>query len=57
MASAPGVAAQMFAALAQAKINIQMISTSEIKVSCIIAKNEMRKAVKAIHEAFALEKA
>lgn len=57
MVSQPGVAAQMFAALAQAKINIQMISTSEIKVSCIVAKNEVKKAVKAIHDSFALEKA
>lgn len=57
MVSQPGVAAQMFAALAQAKINIQMISTSEIKVSCIVAKNEVKKAVKSIHDSFALEKA
>lgn len=56
MVSTPGVAAKMFAALGKAKINIQMISTSEIKVSCIVAKSEMKKAVKAIHEAFELHK-
>jgi aspartate kinase len=56
MISTPGVAAKMFAALGQANINIQMISTSEIKVSCIIAKDQYKKAVKAIHEAFELHK-
>jgi aspartate kinase len=56
MVSQPGVAAKMFQALAKEKINIQMISTSEIKVSCIIAKGEMKKAVAVIHKEFALEK-
>ncbi|MDR2432060.1 MAG: aspartate kinase [Candidatus Margulisbacteria bacterium] len=54
MASSPGVAARMFAALGRAKINIQMISTSEIKISCIIEKKELKRALKAVHAAFGL---
>ena len=56
MVSTPGVAARMFAALGRAKINIQMISTSEIKISCIIEKKELKRAVKAIHTEFGLDK-
>lgn len=56
MVSTPGVAAQMFTALAEEKINIQMISTSEIKISCIIEKKELKRAVKAIHAKFGLAK-
>jgi aspartate kinase len=56
MASAPGVAARMFAALAREIINIQMISTSEIKISCLINKKELKKAVKAVHSEFGLDK-
>ncbi|MDR2428992.1 MAG: aspartate kinase [Candidatus Margulisbacteria bacterium] len=56
MASAPGVAARMFAALGREKINIQMISTSEIKISCIIEKKELKRAVKSIHGEFGLDK-
>jgi len=55
MQSNPGVAAAMFEALAEADINIQMISTSEIKVSCIIARDDVQKAVRAVHEKFGLE--
>ncbi|MCK8823919.1 aspartate kinase [Fuchsiella alkaliacetigena] len=54
MVTNPGVAADMFAALAEADINIQMISTSEIKVSCLIDKQEAEKAVRAIHSQFNL---
>jgi len=50
-----GVAARMFGALAQEGINIQMISTSETKISCIIDDQEVVKAVRAIHKAFELE--
>ncbi len=50
----PGVAAQFFAALAQEKINIQMITTSEIKISCVIDEAEGVKALKAVHESFGL---
>ena len=54
MITNPGVAAMMFQALAEENINIHMISTSEIKVSCIIDKNETEKAVKAVHRKFNL---
>ena len=47
-----GVAAQMFEALGEANINIQMISTSEIKISVLIAADEANKAVAAIHRSF-----
>lgn len=55
MITNPGVAALMFEALAEENINIHMISTSEIKVSCIIDKEETEKAVKAIHKKFHLD--
>ena len=54
MRSHSGVAARMFSALAKKKINIGMISTSEIKISCIIGKRHAEKAVKALHKAFNL---
>ncbi len=50
----PGVAAKFFAALSQEKINIQMITTSEIKISCVIDQGEGVKALQAVHEAFGL---
>lgn len=56
MIGRPGIAARMFESLAGAGINIQMIATSEIKVSCIISKEFGREAVKVIHQAFELEK-
>lgn len=55
MVSNPGVAARMFKALAANDINIQVISTSEIKVSCLIELDAVPRAVRAIHEAFALD--
>jgi aspartate kinase len=54
MADRPGVAALMFDALAHQKINILMISTSEIKVSCLIPDHDAHRAVRAVHEAFGL---
>ena len=51
------VAQRMFKALADAKINIQNISTSEIKISCIINKADGPKALQLVHDAFELEKA
>lgn len=54
MKSNPGVAAMMFEALAEKGINIQMISTSEIKISCIIAREKAEEAVQAIHSKFKL---
>ncbi|MEG0753147.1 MAG: aspartate kinase, partial [Angelakisella sp.] len=52
MATNPGVAARMFEALSDAGINIQMISTSEIKISVLIRKEDCQRAVAAIHDAF-----
>ena len=57
MVSNPGVAARMFEALADNGINIQVISTSEIKVSCLIDLDSVPAAVRAIHDAFALGEA
>ncbi len=54
MIDKPGVAADMFAAIADAGINIKMISTSEIKISCIIDKDYAKEAVKALHDKFEL---
>jgi aspartate kinase len=54
MRSHPGVAAKMFETLAAHNINIGMISTSEIKISIIIALADADKAAKAIHDAFDL---
>jgi aspartate kinase len=51
-----GVAQRMFKALADAKINIQNIITSEIKISCIIDKQDGPKALQVVHDAFELEK-
>ncbi len=51
-----GVAATMFSALAAKKINIEMISTSEIKISCVIERKKAELAVKALHKAFDLSK-
>lgn len=50
----PGVAAGMFAALAEQQINIQMIASSEIKVSCVVHQDQGDIALKAIHAAFGL---
>lgn len=52
MVNNPGVAAKMFEALFKAGVNIQMISTSEIKVSVLIDKSQSDKAVAAVHEIF-----
>jgi len=54
MRSHPGVAARMFRTLANEGINIRMISTSPIKISCLIARTEVAKAVRALHDAFEL---
>ena len=50
----PGVAAKFFASLAKENINIQMITTSEIKISCVIDETDGIKALQAVHEAFGL---
>ena len=54
MVNHPGVAATMFEALAEADINIHMISTSEIKISCLVRTDEAEKAVQAVHKKFRL---
>ncbi|MDA0772819.1 MAG: aspartate kinase [Cyanobacteria bacterium] len=56
MLNRPGIASNLFETLSQAGINIQMISTSEIKISCLIDEANAEKAVQAIHAAFELEK-
>ncbi|RJQ31789.1 MAG: aspartate kinase [Actinobacteria bacterium] len=56
MKSHPGIAAKMFEVLASNGINIEMISTSSIKVSCVIRKAQIGSAVRELHEAFGLEK-
>jgi aspartate kinase len=56
MRSHAGVAAKMFTTLANEGINIEMISTSEIKISCVIQKKYAELAVRALHEAFELHK-
>ena len=55
--NAPGYAARMFGALADAGINILMISTSEIRITCIIAEADLDAAAAAIHRTFRLEAA
>ena len=54
MRSHPGVAADMFEALAKAGVNIEMISTSAIRISCIIREADVETAVRAIHDRFKL---
>jgi aspartate kinase len=54
MKSHSGVAAKMFEALAEGNVNIQMISTSEIKISCVIEEKDTEQAVRAIHSKFLL---
>ena len=57
MASAPGYAAQMFRTLFDKGINIQLISTSDIRITCVVASAQVDDAVRALHEAFALDQA
>ncbi len=52
----PGYAARMFEALSSKGINIQLISTSEIRITCIIREDKVKDAVNALHRAFELEK-
>jgi len=54
MKSHPGVAADMFAALSDAGVNIEMISTSTIRISCVVREEDTARAVTAVHERFAL---
>ena len=56
MRSHSGVASKTFEAMAKERINIEMISTSEIKLSCVIRKAHAERAVRAIHQAFGLSR-
>jgi aspartate kinase len=56
MQNAPGYAARMFRALYQQSINIQLITTSEIRITCIISEDKVKDAIRALHQAFELEK-
>jgi aspartate kinase len=54
MRSHPGVAAKMFRELADQEINLRLITTSPIKVSCLIPRDDVERAVRALHAAFSL---
>jgi len=54
MKSHPGIAAQMFEALAESNINMEMISTSSIRISCVIRASDVERAVNVLHESFDL---
>jgi len=56
MKNTPGYAAAMFRTLHEQGINIQLITTAEIRITCIIAEERVKDAVKALHKAFELEK-
>jgi len=56
MQNAPGYASRMFKALSEKDINIQLISTSEIRITCIIDESRVKEAVNALHRAFELDK-
>ena len=56
MISTPGVTFRMFQTLASKKINIQVISTSEIKISVLIGRKNIKKALAALHKEFNLDK-
>ena len=55
MVDRPGIAADMFRSLAENNINIKMISTSEIKISCLVEKENAKPAIKALCKEFGLE--
>jgi len=55
MITNPGVAAKMFGALARAGINIELIATSEIKISCVVRAGDVEKAVRVLHAEFKMD--
>ncbi|MCK9486708.1 MAG: aspartate kinase [Dehalococcoidia bacterium] len=57
MASAPGYAARMFRALTDEGVNVEMISTGDIRITCVIAADRVADAVRALHAAFELDRA
>ena len=56
MLGAPGIAGRMFRALADAGVNIEMISTSEIRITCLVARDQVEKGVRVLHKTFELDK-
>ena len=56
MKTNPGIAASMFEILARDDINIEMISTSSIRISCVVQLGDVERAVRALHDAFGLER-
>ena len=56
MQNAPGYATEMFSALGEEKINIEMITTSEIRITCLVDENDINVAVNALHTKFELDK-
>jgi aspartate kinase len=56
MQSAPGYAARMFGTLAEANININIISTSDIRITCVVPRDRAEDAVRALHDAFELDR-
>lgn len=56
MRAHPGVAAATFDALSKAAVNIQMISTSEIKITCVVDESDVKRAVEALHQVFELHR-
>ena len=52
----PGIAAKMFETMATEGINIEMISTSTIRISCVVAEEDVERAVQSLHAAFGLDK-
>jgi aspartate kinase len=55
MLGTPGIAGRMFRALADAGINIEMISTSEIRITCMVARDQVEKGVRILHKTFELD--
>jgi len=55
MLGMPGIAGRMFRALAEAGINIEMISTSEIRITCLVSRDQVEKGVRVLHKAFDLD--
>jgi aspartate kinase len=55
MLGTPGIAGRMFRSLAEAGINIEMISTSEIRITCLVARDQVQKGVRVLHKTFELD--
>ncbi len=55
MLGMPGIAGRMFRALAEAGVNIEMISTSEIRITCLVSRSQVEKGVRILHKAFDLD--